>query len=284
MPDPKSIVRFVLSPLRGPATWACQRGLLPSQINRILPWRWALKPFSIYGKGWKCRWFPTDFDAIGQRVFWSGLRDWGKETTPVILDQIRKARCFLDIGANCGIYTVLGAIVNPNVRIFSLEPVPRIFAALKNNVTGNNLNEQVTALNVAVGESNGTVPFHQAEDATQGSLAVGGYRGLPGSLIQVECRTLDSIVEEFNLKPDFIKIDVEGFEGAVLAGATRVLSTLRPRIVLEANPGDSFERINEILKRYAYIPSILTDRGPEPRTQIIPDEAYRNWLCLPAPL
>ena len=79
-----------------------------------------------------------------------------------------------------------------------------------------------------------------------GSLAVNGYHGQRGKVIQVKCRTLDSIVEEFNLEPDFIKIDVEGFEHIVLSGASQTLSKFRPRIVLEANPGDPAAEMTEI--------------------------------------
>lgn len=267
--------------MRTPVTWACQRGLLSSKVQKVLPWRWALEPFTIYGPGWKCGWFPAEFDAVGRRVFWSGLREWERETAPVILDNIRRSRCFLDVGANCGIYTIVGCTLNPGVRAVAIEPVPKIFAALANNVAQNHFGARVTVLNMALGDSNATVSFHEAEQPTMGSLAVEGYQGQRGKIIQVQCRTLDSIVEELHLQPDFIKIDVEGFESAVLKGASRVLSEFRPRIVLEANPGDPCEDVTRILASNGYTFQIITDYGPEPRPEIIPVDAFKNWLCLP---
>src|ERR1035438_3028883 len=85
-----------------------------------------------------------------------------------------------------------------------------------------------------------------------GSLAVEGYRGQPGKVIEVNCRTLDSMVEELDLEPDLLKIDVEGFEHVVLSGARRTLRKFRPRIVLEANPGDPGEEMTDILSEFGY--------------------------------
>ena len=214
-------------------------------------------------------------------MFWSGLREWEKETAPVILEHICRSRCFIDVGANCGIYTVLGCTINPKVNVVAVEPVPRICAALANNVRRNNLASRVAVLNMALGDSNGTVSFHEAEDPTMGSLAVDGYRGQPGEVIQVKCRTLDSIVAELNIEPDFIKIDVEGFEHVVLSGASHVLGTFRPRIVLEANPGDPGSAITGILSGYGYTFYNITVDGLIKRSEIIPVDAWRNWLCVP---
>lgn len=275
----------LLHPLRGSITWACQHGLLPPEVRKVLPWRWALEPFTIYGRGWKCRWFPTEFDDIGQRVFWSGLREWEKETSRVILENVLRSRCFIDVGANCGIYTVLACTVNANVRVVAVEPVPKVCAALAYNVRQNNLDSRVRILNVALSDSNRTVPFHEAEDSTMGSLAVDGYRSQRGRgrVIQVECRTLDWVVDELNIEPDFIKLDVEGFEHLVLTGGRRVLSRYRPRIVLEANPGDPGRAMTHILCGHQYRFYNITRKGLEQRNEIVPVEACRNWLCAPIP-
>lgn len=271
----------LLHPLRGTVTWAFQRGFLPPAAGKYLPWSWTLEPFTIYGDGWQCKWFPTEFDSVGHRLFWSGLRLWERETSPVILDNIRRSRCFVDIGANCGIYTVLGCTISPTVRVVAVEPVPKVFAALANNVSKNGLDNRVMLLNLALSDAEGVVPFHEAEDATMGSLAVDGYLGQKGNVIQVECRTLDSVVAEYKLEPDFIKMDVEGFEHSVLSGARMTLERFSPRIVLEANPGDPGDAMTEILSVHGYEFHNITAEGPVKLPAIVPNEHNRNWLCVP---
>lgn len=278
-PSLKTAVRRILHPFRRPVTWACQHGVLSSRVRGYLPWRWSLEPFTVYGSGWRCVWQATEFDAIGHQVFWAGLRGWEKESAPVILENIRRARCFIDIGANCGLYTVLGCTVSSNVKVVAVEPVPKTCAALRRNVEANRFGGRVTIVNAALGESNGTVAFHEAEDATMSSLATSGYQGQRGTVIEVACLTLDSLVAELGVEPDFLKIDVEGFEHVVLSGASKVLSRFRPRMVLEANPGDRSDRVTEILTDYGYGFEILTERGPESRPAIVPEHRYRNWLC-----
>jgi hypothetical protein len=86
---------------------------------------------------------------------------------------------------------------------------------------------------------------------------------------------------ELNEEPDYIKIEVEGYSDAVLSGATRLLETVRPCIVLEANPGDPCPRITKILTRYRYAMHLITGKGPERHERIVPSTEDRNWLCLP---
>lgn len=282
-PKPRAIAKFLVRPLRGPVSWASQRGLVSPQVRKITPKSWPYEPFTLYGPGWKCRWSPAEFDWIGRELFWTGFRFWERETVPVMLENIRHSRCFVDVGANCGIYTILGCASNLNLRAVAIEPVPKVFAALANNVKQNHLDSRVTLLNLAVGDLNGTVPFHEAVGVLMGSLSVTGYRGQPGRIIQVECRTLDSLAGDLNIEPDFMKIDVEGFEHTALAGASRILSELRPRIVLEANPGDPCDRVTEILLNYGYGLHHITPAGLRRLDKIVPveGEGYRNWLCLP---
>lgn len=267
-------------PARGLVTWASQLGFLPYSVAKHMPWSWVLEPFTIYGQGWKCRWSPTEFDALGHKLFFTGLRVWEKETAPVILEEIRRAHCVIDIGANCGVYTVLGCTVNPDVRVISVEPVPRAYTALANNIRQNGYESRVTALNVALSDSNGTASFHEAEDSTISSLAL-QRKGPLGRIIEVQCKTLDSVVEELQVKPDFLKIDVEGFEHLVLRGATKVLTRFRPCIVLEAIQAEPCAEITKILSEHGYVFQNITDRGLEARDTISPIKNFPNWRCSP---
>jgi FkbM family methyltransferase len=157
-----------------------------------------------------------------------------------------------------------------------------VASALAYNVSKNGLDSRVTILKIALGDSNGIVSFHEAEDSTMGSLAVDGYQSQPGKVIQVPCRTLDSIVEELNLKPDFLKIDVEGFAHLVLRGASEVISKFRPRLVVEVNLGDPCAPISDVLSKCGYEFYNIATNGLERRQEIVALDAYPNWLCVPA--
>lgn len=277
----KRLLKRVLHPLRGPVTRACQRGYLTPKVARVLPsWSWVLEPFTIYGDGWQVQWHPTELDTVAHRIFWTGLREWEAETAPVMFNEIRRARCFIDIGANTGIYSVIGKTINPAARVIAVEPTPHTYGALRRNIDVNALD--IEALNIAVGATDGIVPFHVAEDATMCSLNTGGYRGQSGHIIEVRCHTLDSVVHDRSAAPDFLKIDVEGFEAQVLSGASETLRRFRPRIVLEANPGDATDAVSAILAECGYRFHHITEAGPEERPQIVAHPKFTNWLCVPA--
>lgn len=275
----RSGLRFVMAPLRTPISWLGQHGMLPRGVRKFIPYRWATEPFTLYGDGWSCKYQSGPRDAIGHFLFLNGLQNWERETTPVFRDLLKTSRCFLDVGANFGVYTLVGCSINPNLQVIAIEPVPAISAALRENVRCNVFENRVTVMQAAASKEEGWLPFHESDEPTMGSLNVEGYQGHSGKLIQVRVVTLDSL----NIKPDLIKIDVEGFEDTVLEGAAELLSTCRPRIILEANPDGPYERVTQILRRHGYGFQHLTPAGPLAAEFIQPhvSEHFCNWLCLP---
>ena len=281
----KTAIKTIIHPLREPASWALQQGILPASSRSFFPWSWGVEPFTIHGDDFKARYYPSAVDTVGQRIFWTGFREWEKDTVPVFLQLLRESRCFIDIGANCGIYPVLACAVNPKIQVVAVEPVPKIFAALENNVRSNQLTDRVKLIQAAVSTEEGIAHFHESTDPTMGSLSTDGYRGKPGKVIEVKTTTLDKIVSQLPVPPDFIKIDVEGFEDVVLSGGDHTLSVHKPRFVVEANPDGPFLKLTEIFSRYGYSFYHLAEEGlvkkPTIQPNMDPEYDCRNWLCVP---
>jgi FkbM family methyltransferase len=127
-------------------------------------------------------------------------------------------RTVLDIGANIGVTARIFAKRAKHVHAF--EPGPRALALLRLNAPAN-----CTVHAIAIGETNGFAHIAEHEACDESRISDTGLR--------VPMRTVDSL----GLNPDFIKIDVEGYEPQVLRGA---VETLRrgPIVMFEAlTPG-----------------------------------------------
>lgn len=129
---------------------------------------------------------------------------------------LRSGDRFVDVGANIGVHTVIAAtIVGPSGRIVAVEPHPRTFSYLEENV-GLNAFDWAILHNVAAGAEPGDAYITSLQNDDENSLLAGeGGR-------QVRVQDLDSLlrsIDEINL----LKIDVDGYETAVLLGASEVL-------------------------------------------------------------
>lgn len=142
---------------------------------------------------------------------YTGLHEF--EDMSFVLHLLRKDDLFVDVGANVGSYTVLagGAL---GAKCLSIEPIPDTFEHLIDNIYLNRINENVIALNIGVGETEGTLRFTSSLDAMNHVLTDGES---DVDSIVVPVKTLSSIVSDE--QPVLIKVDVEGLETAVVAGS-----------------------------------------------------------------
>lgn len=148
---------------------------------------------------------------------YAGLHEF--EDMAFVLHMLRKDDLFVDVGANVGSYALLasGAV---GARTIAIEPIPRTFSYLSDNINLNNLHSRVTGLNIGLGAKDEVLHFTSGLDTVNHVI-----RGssLCHDSIDVEVKTLDNILA--GLVPIMIKIDVEGFEEDVLNGGHRVLSS-----------------------------------------------------------
>ena len=140
-----------------------------------------------------------------------------------ILININKMNLIFDIGANSG-NTVAHFITVAN-KVICFEPNPTLVNHLKNRFTNNS----IIIDKRGVSSKNGTQTFKIANEDTISTLSedwvtnsrfTGDYNW--DNHIEIETVTLDSIIEEYGI-PDYIKIDVEGYEYEILTSFTKFL-------------------------------------------------------------
>jgi FkbM family methyltransferase len=154
-----------------------------------------------------------------------------------------------DVGSHHGLHTVLMA--RRPLRVIAIEPNPHNVAILRRNVALNGL-QNVIVRQTAVGNARGAITLPQ--DSNAGGVMLNNTEAVPS--IEVELLPLDQVAEEHGY-PDFLKIDVEGFEARVLEGAVQILKR-RPKIAIEvhvewvARYGSSINEVVGLLKLESY--------------------------------
>lgn len=141
----------------------------------------------------------------------------------------------VDAGANIGTVTMpLARAVGPSGRVYAFEPQRRAHALLWANAAMNGLT-QVVPVRAGLAATAGTMLVPGASGDAPGEEnhgAVALARSGPGDPVPV--MPLDALALPACA---LIKIDVEGMEASVLAGAARTIARHRPIIYAEAHPG-----------------------------------------------
>ena len=212
-----------------------------------------------------------DFMLAGQRLRFHGVGRWPYNYwslpahkgvwEPVTLarfaSELRPGDTVVDVGAGIGAYTLLASrLTGRDGRVIAFEPHPGLRELLRRNVVFEGA-AHVTIRSEAVSDSSGSA-WLRASPQTLGTSTVAEVpTGIP-----IATATLDDFCSAEELEPDVLKIDVEGGEAAVLAGAQRVLADARAlfleihepqlaRLEVDAaellrSLGDSFDRIDRL--------------------------------------
>lgn len=132
-----------------------------------------------------------------------------------VLHFLRPDDLFIDVGANVGTYTVLASTVC-GARSIAVEPDPETMNCLKKNIAINALKDRVCTIEAALGPEQRTQRFTVGLDTVNRMARPGDTQTQA-----VQVRRLDDVLA--GKKPTLIKLDVEGFEPEVLAGAQETL-------------------------------------------------------------
>jgi FkbM family methyltransferase len=162
----------------------------------------------------------------------------------------------VDIGANVGMYTIWAAKTR-GVRVFAFEPEAQNYALLNRNIVLNGLGEQVKAYCLGLSDQAGYSELHLSD------LSIGGSCHSLGERVDfkhepmqpvfsqgcISARLDDLVTAGVLPVPDHIKIDVDGIEHKIIAGARGVLADRKVRSLLietNQNLADHRQMVKEV--------------------------------------
>ena len=202
----------------GPLGWLASRAALAPPAAKTRLFRKVFSGLSV-AAGLDC--LDTNFGLEGRLRFSVSSRShdllYGQpqhnltERSALRLAQLLTphAACFLDVGANHGLFSAVAANASSTVPIFAFEPDPELFVRLERNFRKNGMN--ATAIQAAASDVDGTIRFYRNLDSDDmGSCNPEFAAGARSEAIDVEALTLASFMAEKDLSSALVKIDVEG--------------------------------------------------------------------------
>ncbi|MBO6520598.1 MAG: FkbM family methyltransferase [Rhodospirillales bacterium] len=176
------------------------------------------------------------FDArhphFGSIYFGHDAAGYEPDVSTLLSSLLTDSRTFFDIGANWGYFSFYAASL-PGFEgpIHSFEPAPVTRADLTGLIEDFGLAERITVHGVALSDAEGSavMAIHDKETGLN-RIAGSGFGREGAGRVEVPLHRLDDL----NVKPDVIKMDVEDHEFEALSGAREMLAGQKPFIIVES--------------------------------------------------
>jgi FkbM family methyltransferase len=176
--------------------------------------------------------FPEDIAYM--ELYYRGYVDHG--SVDFLQHFLQPEDVVFDAGANLGYYALIASLAVSKGEVHAFEPVPSTYERLQGTLALNPRVRNVVANQIAIAKASGQMEIHTFTGLHHGysSLSTLGRKDIVSHT--VVARSLDDYVAEQRIRRvDFLKVDVEGAEAQVLAGATAVLGKWAPSVMLEVN-------------------------------------------------
>jgi FkbM family methyltransferase len=239
-------------------------------VNALRPsYEWALDAASG-GRGvpWPVNGETLRIDPRARRVVASTTEP---ELWSWLKANVRPHDRILDVGSFLGVYAIfLARWAGPSARVLAFEPTPSTVTMLRRHVEINDMTARVTVMPVALGDAPGYVELHEHSDPYRNAIGADDPLGRTTRTRRVELTTLDAVCRREGFEPTLLRMDVQGFERAVLGGAREVISAGKGklRIVLEVHPqlwplqGFDAAAFDATLREVGLRPRPLREGGP----------------------
>ncbi len=205
---------------------------------------------------------------------------------------VRRDDVVLDIGANLGYYSrIMAQLVGEGGKVYAVEPVKPILGVLEYNLRRC---RNVEIIPYALGNEDRTVVM--VNDSTR----LAGYMGTGRNYIpeteeeeradadmefEAEMRRGSELFADFE-RLDFIKCDIEGYEGVVITEMAPVIQKHLPVVLLETG-GALRRRMTELFREWGYAGYVLQNgrlisvmRAPEEDILFIPGHRHSEFAKL----
>ncbi|MGC1240485.1 MAG: FkbM family methyltransferase, partial [Chryseosolibacter sp.] len=222
--------------------------------------------------------------TMGASLYWTGFHEFNVMR---FLNRYLKAdMTFVDVGANQGEFSLFAAKRLSSGKVLAFEPMSLFFDRLLYNVKLNNMSN-IQCFKLGLSDKAGEVPIYFNADNALNHEGLASLFPLDQDDEQKEVITL-SLLDEVMGGPsapriDFIKVDVEGSEWAVLKGSAQILRRYRPALMVELNEetaakaGYKVTDMMSWLREFGYEPYEMKKHGLTPLTN---REAFCNAVFL----
>ncbi len=176
----------------------------------------------------------------------------------LIANRVKQGDLVLDVGAHAGAYAILmSACAGPNGQVISFEPDPYAREQLLANLKLNPSIKPPIIESYACSDTCGEAILYSRGGNSNSSLAISGVGNHidEPEAIKTQTITLDKYIADKQIRtPSWVKIDAEGAEIRILAGATKLLSS-KAQFVVELHPytwkdfGNSYQQLLELVAR-----------------------------------
>jgi FkbM family methyltransferase len=160
---------------------------------------------------------------------------------------IKEGDVVLDIGANIGYYVLIESqLVGEKGKVYAVEPVRSNFELLEKNVQLNNL-KNVSEFQFAFGEKDAKSEIYVTDKSNLCAMNKDAVGGKILFTQEVPMQTVDTFFKD-KAPPDFIRMDVEGYEYQVIKGMAKTLQG-NIKILIELHPWRPYlepERMDEL--------------------------------------
>jgi FkbM family methyltransferase len=228
---------------------------------------------------------------VTKQMYFNGLNSY--EYNWLFKDLVKNAHCFLDVGANIGLYSVMAAKINHDLTIHAFEPGKGAIHFLRKNVKENNL-DHIQIHELAMSNQDNTLQFHETTHPKfpwlahnlNGSSSLQSTHGRQKPVVyNVGVCRLSTFLTQHNLSNfDLIKLDTEHTEQLILADSIDIIRQNRPVIMIEIYP----EIASEIQKIFEQIDAYVYFSLQQPKLKEISNQElgvhpkHVNYLLMPA--